>query len=115
MAEVDLNDKELVIRLTPLEKVAALRGDLRVPISRLRGAEIVEDPFAILKGFRAPGTSIARVLAAGTWRYRGSKSFVILHRRERAVRIQLVDHELDQLVIGTRQPEQLLERLSAWL
>jgi hypothetical protein len=64
MPKISITETELVVSLSPLERIAALSGDIRVPLKDLRGATI--DP-GIMKniGFRAPGTHLPGKLWAG--------------------------------------------------
>ena len=43
MAELRLEGGELVLHLSGAEKAEAIRGDLRVPLSAVRGVEVVGD------------------------------------------------------------------------
>ena len=43
MAELRLEGGELVLRLSGAEKAEAVHGDLRVPLSALRGVEVLDD------------------------------------------------------------------------
>jgi hypothetical protein len=47
---------ELVVQLTFWEKIGALHGDLRVPLSAVRAVSVVAEPWKALRGIRAPGT-----------------------------------------------------------
>lgn len=85
MASVRVIDDRLVVRLRPLEKLMALRGDLSIPLGEVRRARAVPDGFAELRGLRAPGTGLPGRLAFGTWRRRGAKDFVALRGRRPAV------------------------------
>jgi hypothetical protein len=43
VAELQLEGAELVLHLSGAEKAEAVHGDLRVPLSALRGVEVVDD------------------------------------------------------------------------
>ncbi len=90
VADLELQEDELVVRLTPLEKVAAFRGDVRVPIASLQKICTDEDPWSCLRGMRAPGTGIPGVVAYGVRRLTGSSpDFVAVHGRGPVIRIEL--------------------------
>ena len=90
MAELELEADELVVRLTPLEKMAAFRGDVRVPIGALRKICTDDDPWSALRGMRAPGTGIPGVVAYGVRRLTGSSpDFVAVHGRGPVIRVEL--------------------------
>ncbi|MEO6866534.1 MAG: hypothetical protein ABI200_00775 [Gaiellales bacterium] len=88
MAEIFLDRDEARIAFSALERVGALRGDYVFPITRISSAWVSEDPFAAVRGIRAPGTGLPRVIALGTWRsgtygrtlaaaYRGQPALVL--------------------------------------
>ena len=43
MAELQLEGGQLVLHLSGAEKAEAVRGDLRVPVSAIRGVEVLDD------------------------------------------------------------------------
>jgi hypothetical protein len=64
VAALQLEGDELVLHLSHAEKAEAVRGDLRVPLSTIRGVEVLDDAHswtAIGVGFkvgmRVPGTA----------------------------------------------------------
>lgn len=91
MAQISISGSELHIRLTLGEKVAALRGDLRVPLSRIAAVGVEQHPFEAVRGVRAPGVAIPRRTAIGTWQHRSGTDVALLHGSGPAVRIELVD------------------------
>jgi hypothetical protein len=46
MAELSVEGGDLVLRLTGLEKAEGVHGDLRAPLSAVRGVEILDDAHA---------------------------------------------------------------------
>ncbi|MFZ0091743.1 MAG: hypothetical protein WAL63_19725 [Solirubrobacteraceae bacterium] len=90
MAVLELQADQLVVRLTPLEKMAAFRGDVRVPLDALRRICTDDDPWSALRGMRAPGTGIPGVVDYGVRRRTGlSPDFVAVHGRGPAIRVEL--------------------------
>jgi hypothetical protein len=60
MAELQIEDSELALHLSTAEKVGAVHGDLRVPLSAVRRVEILADAHepadhGIKLGTRIPG------------------------------------------------------------
>jgi len=55
MADLIIEDGELVVRLSTLEKAGAIRGDVRVPLSAVTGVRVSETPFEVIRGLRALG------------------------------------------------------------
>ncbi|MFG2328014.1 hypothetical protein ACGFMM_00160 [Streptomyces sp. NPDC048604] len=66
MARVTVRDTDIVVRLTWRERLAARRGDIRVPLSALRQAYIEPDWWRALRGARGRGLWIPDRVAVGT-------------------------------------------------
>ncbi|HEY0258675.1 MAG TPA: hypothetical protein VGC18_02380 [Lacisediminihabitans sp.] len=112
MAEVTVQGDEVVLALTPTEKLEAIRGDVRVPRTAVRDVEVVEDALDVVHGIRT-GTGIPGVLVVGTIRGGGKKSFVVVHHgRPRGVVIRLNGAEYDELVVGCDDPEAVAASLA---
>jgi hypothetical protein len=80
MAELQIEDAELVLHLSSVEKMEGLHGDVRVPLSSVTGARSVDDLWQELRGMRAPGTGVPGTLAVGTWRGGFGKDFAVVAR-----------------------------------
>ena len=81
MPKLELTDDQLIIRLTPAEKLAALHGDLKVNGVAIRGAAVAEKKWWMNLGMRVPGTAIPGVVIAGTYLKRGDRAFVSWTRK----------------------------------
>ena len=101
MADLRIQDDELVIELSPLEKLGAFHGDVRVPRSAVRAVRPVDDAMAAVRGLRAPGTAWPGVVALGTWRRKGGKDFVVVHRRGAGVVVELEGARYLRLIVST--------------
>jgi hypothetical protein len=113
---VDVNDAELVVHLTPLEKIGAFHGDLRLPRASVRSAEVVAQPFTRLRGLRAPGTAIPGVIALGTWRRRGGeKNFAAVYRRRPVLVVELDAEQAGyrRLFLSIDSPEEVAALFSS--
>jgi hypothetical protein len=109
MARLIVEGPDLVVGLSSLEKLGALRGDVHVPLSTVRSAEIEQDPWAALRGIRAPGTGIPGVIALGTRRFAGGKDFTAVTGSRPAVRVDLSEESpFGRLVVTVTDPESTL-------
>jgi hypothetical protein len=88
MAKVIESETQLHLKLSVLEKIFALHGDIWVDKRLLTKKVMVENPWRrdVIKGIRAPGSAIPFVILLGTMRYRGGKDFTAIYKR-RAVDI----------------------------
>ena len=87
MAKVIEKDGVITLRLSRLEKIGALHGDISVASSQLISKTEVLNPWTKehLRGVRAPGTAIPYVILLGTMRIKGGKDFCAIYKRTPAV------------------------------
>ena len=115
MAHLSVIGNHLVLTLTTFEKVAALHGDLRVPTGAVTSVEVVQQPFAYVRGFRAPGLAIPGRLLIGTWRCRAGRMFVVARRGVPAVRVRLAGWRYDELLVSDPGAAAMSQRLRSTL
>lgn len=90
VAALDVQRDELVVSLSPLERVAAVRREVRVPLTALTSVEVDTAPWCAVRGIRLAGTGIPGVAVYGVRRMTGAApDFAALHGRGPAVRIEL--------------------------
>jgi hypothetical protein len=111
MALLRREGPEIVVVLNDLEKVGALRGDVRVPAASVRDVRVTDSPFNELQGLRAPGTGLPGVIALGTWRGNGYKDFAALYRGGPAVVVELEGARWRRLLVSAHDSPAVVERL----
>jgi len=89
MAEIRVEDGQVSIHLSFVEKIGALHGDLHFPVSAVRAVRVVDKPFCEIEGIRSPGTGVPGLIALGTYRAHGGRDFVAVYRGERGVVIEI--------------------------
>jgi len=113
MANLTVNDHEVVVELTTGEKVGALRGDLHIPRSAVTGAELVDAPLSATRGIRSPGLALPGRIKAGTWRSpRHGREFVAVERGRRAVRLRLQGQKYASVMVSADDPDAVVSALS---
>jgi len=105
MATLTPDDDSLLLRLSTLEKLGALHGDVRVALSAVQAIDAVPNPFRELRGIRAPGTGLPGQIALGTWRYRGGKDFVAIYRGKPGLIVELRGTPFQRLLVSTDEPD----------
>jgi hypothetical protein len=100
VADLTVDGGDLVVRLSSLEKLGAFRGDVRIPLSAVRTVRVSDEPWAELRGIRAPGTGIRGVISLCTRRGRGVRDFAAVYRRQPAVVVECSGAVFDRLVIS---------------
>jgi hypothetical protein len=112
MASVTVEGDQLVVRLTPTEKVLALHGNLRVPLGAVRSAEVEPHPWRAMRGVRV-GTSLPGIAFYGTRRHRGGKDFGAVSRRP-VVRVELDDEApFSRLLVSVTDAEATVAEIHA--
>ena len=111
---VALEEDALVVKLGPLEKLAAVRWtDVRVPRESVAGAEAVLPP-PTWKQLRLPGTHLPGLIKAGSYLTNRGWEFWCLTRngRQHPVTVSLRNHRYARLVLGPG--ESVADRINEW-
>jgi hypothetical protein len=105
VAEVLVEGDELVVRLRAVEKIEAVHGEVKVPLSSVRSVEVLDDAVGAVHGFRV-GTGIPGSVAIGTFTSRDDHIFAVVHHdTPRGVRVGLEGAQFDELIVGCDDPE----------
>jgi hypothetical protein len=114
MAKLIVDGPDLVVRLSPLEKLGALHRDVRVPLRAVRSVEAEPHPWEAVRGVRLAGTGIAGVVVLGTRYFTNGRDFVALVARRPAVRVELSDESpYEQLLVSVRDAESSVAAIRA--
>ncbi|MHB8247092.1 MAG: hypothetical protein ACYDGN_17450 [Acidimicrobiales bacterium] len=107
MAELSRDGEELVLTLSTAEKAESLHGDIRLPLSSVRGVEVVEDIIHAVHGLKFPGSRWPGRFMIGTLAHaKGEKSFAVIHHdTARGVRVRLEDGAFSEILVGCGDPE----------
>ena len=102
MAKVIEKDGVLTLKLSRLEKIGALHGDISVASSQLISKSEVSNPWTKehLRGTRSPGTGIPYRILLGTMRFKGGKDFCAIYRRTPAVIYVFKDAPFERWVVS---------------
>ena len=79
-----------------LGKIAALHGDVRVPLHTVSEVAEETDPWVHLRGIRSPGKVLPALIAYGTRRHRGERDFAAIQGTGPAVRVDLTARDTVQ-------------------
>ena len=111
MAELRVDADTVVVHLSGLERLVALRGDVEVGRAKVTAARVATDPWAELRGMRAPGVGIPGVVMFGTRRGRFGRDFVAISHRQPALVIELRDEPFARLIVSTPNPDSVAAAL----
>jgi len=101
VAKLVVAENDLVVRLSRLEKLGAMRGDVRVPLAAVRAVRVTDQPWSELRGIRTPGTGLPGVVSLCTRRGRGFVDFAAVYRGREAVVIEAEHAPFDRLVVSS--------------
>jgi hypothetical protein len=106
VARLELNGSTLRVRLSPLERLGAVIGeDPRVELAAVRSARATTDPWAELRGIRAPGTGVPGLIALGSRRSRAGRDFAAVYRRGPGVVVDCEGAPWARIVVSSGEAE----------
>jgi hypothetical protein len=100
MATLGVDGNDLVVRLTALEKIGALRGNVRVPLTSVRAVGVSNTPWSELRGIRAAGTGLPGVISLCTRRGPGVHDFAAVYGRRPALVVEITGASFDHFVVS---------------
>ena len=101
MAQVQITAGVLSLLLSRAEKLQTLHSDIEVPLDHVVAVDPAQDLWPHLRGIRAPGTGIPRVLLLGTMRFKQGRDFCIAYYGNPGVIIRLRDEKYERLLVAT--------------
>jgi hypothetical protein len=100
MAELIVDNENLVVHLTLGEKIWGFHGDIRVRLSSIVSVVPNRDPWLGLRGWRMAGINLTGFAALGTRRHGAGYDFCILHGDLPAVQVDVASGRFSRLVIS---------------
>jgi hypothetical protein len=100
MAELIVDDEDLVVHLTLGEKVWGFHRDIRVRLSAIVSVAPDPRPWLDLRGWRMAGVNFSGHAALGTRRHGNGYDFCILHGDRPAVRVDVTSGRFSRLIIS---------------
>jgi uncharacterized protein len=108
MAELRIDGNQLVLHLSAAEKLEGVHGDLRAPLSAVRGVEVLNDahaPAGVRAGIKI-GTRIPGVIEVGIVQGATQRLFAAVHRdTPRGLRVRFEGTSYDEWIVGCADPE----------
>ena len=121
VVEISVAGDRIEVVMKGADAVWAFKRRIHVPVRDVQGVHVTDDlrPFLSIRGnqlgLRLPGTAVPGVVVAGSYRRRGSWTFCCLHRRQRALVVDLRPSagRYDRLVLGVDDPEGIRDAIEA--
>lgn len=105
MARLHIAGAQLHLHLSRAEKVQTLHSDFEVPLAHVVSVDPAHDLWPHLRGIRAPGTGIPRLLLLGTMRFKTGRDFCIAYHGKPGVIIHLREEKYERLLVATESFE----------
>ncbi|GAA2243465.1 hypothetical protein GCM10010232_33090 [Streptomyces amakusaensis] len=104
MAQINVDGGRLIVEITGMNRVWALKKRLDIPLAHVRGA--TADPGIAMepKGIRAPGTHFPRFITSGTFYKDGERVFWDVRDSSKAVVVELAGERYTRLVVQVDDP-----------
>jgi len=118
MTEIELDGDRLVARIRGVDRVLALKSELMVPLTHVKGAEV--SPLDVRQRWRnplrmhIPGSDLPFVVMAGSFMFRdGQHAFWDVHNPDRTIVVRLAHEPFDSLVLEVADPQGTVATINA--
>ncbi|MEJ6400326.1 hypothetical protein [Nicoliella lavandulae] len=109
--KVELTNDQLIILPQGVNKLAALKSKIVIPLRNVAGASIDTGILNESKGFKNLGTALPNYWA-GSFVKDGEKTFFNIKRGNKPLVIQLKNEHYQRLVLGVDNPEHLVDAIN---
>jgi len=114
MAELVREENNIVLRMSTMEKIEGVHGDIHVPVSAVQSITVLEDVIHAVQGIKMPGSELPGIFAMGTFLSREGTTFVLVHHQhKRGLKLTLRGVSYDALIVGVDEPEQVAATLGS--
>ena len=111
MVSVNIVGPNLVVTMSGLDTIWALRKSLTVPLAHV--VEVKVEQVAGKPGWKMWGTGIPRGFSAGKFRSQGKSEFWVAHQKQAALAITLRDETYSRIVLQVENPQTAAEMINA--
>lgn len=112
MAEIEVADGSVEVKLTLGEKTGGVHGNFSFPITSITRVSLNADPITEVHGFKASGAGFPN-RKIGTWRSDGAKTYFSVVRGEPGLVFVLTGEDFDRVILSLSNPENLLASVIA--
>ena len=114
MVEISISDGSAVFVVQGMDKLWALKSELRIPLEHIAGARLdTEAARGWWHGIRMPGTQIPGLITAGTFYSHGRRVFYDVHDPDNTIVVDLNHESYDSLVVEVADPEADARRINS--
>lgn len=114
MVDISISDGSAVFVVQGMDKVWALRSELRVPLEHIVSARLdTEAARGWWHGIRMPGTQIPGLITAGTFYSHGRRTFYDVHDPDNTIVVELNHESYDSLVVEVEDPDTEVRKINS--
>ena len=111
MAEIQIQDTGIRVKLSFWEKLGSLKGDLFIPVTSLRGSVEADSGWKRSLGARVPGTYVPGLAIYGTYRGK-NKDFVAWRKGQQVLQLNLSGKPYSRVFIGVQDAAALADEIN---
>ena len=119
MASIVVNSKGISVKLTFAEKIWSISGDFEIPVTSIRGAEVVEGKaLKIFKGLSwamRVGTALPGLYYAGRFFRKGGADFLVVRAGKPALQLNLSGKPYLRVILTVPNAEKVAEDVNSAL
>jgi hypothetical protein len=119
MAKVLITNRGVSVKLTPAENFWSLKRDFDIPVTSIKGAEVIDGKavtmFADLAWALRVGTALPFVLYAGRFFRPGGKDFIVVRPGKPSLQLNLNGKPYIRVILTVENPEKLAEEINSAL
>jgi len=119
MAKLIVHDRGVRVQLTLAEKIWSVSGDFYIPVTSIRGAEVIEGRAnAIFSGISwalRVGTSLPGFYYAGRFFRKGGADFLVVRAGRPAIQLNLSGKPYLRVILTVDFPEQTAQEINTAL
>lgn len=119
MVHIEVHNKGITVKLTLAEKFWSLSGDFEIPVTSIRGAEVIPGKAqSIFKGISwamRVGTALPGVYYAGRFFRKGGADFLVVSAGKPALQLNLSGKPYLRVVLTVPNPEKVAEDVNSAL
>lgn len=119
MVQVIVHSTGISVKLTFAEKIWSISGDFEIPVTSIRGAEVVSGKAAsIFTGISwamRVGTALPGVFYAGRFLRKGGADFLVVRAGKPALQLNLSGKPYLRVILTVENPEETAEEINSAL
>ncbi len=119
MAKLVVHERGINVKLSPAEKFWSLKGDFEIPVTSIRGAQVIDGKavtmFADLAWAFRVGTALPFVYYAGRFFRPGGKDFIVVRPGKPSVQLNLNGKPYVRVILTVDNAEMVAEEINSAL